>query len=34
MKTIFLALVLAVTFVAPSMAIEFNNNTVGAFGTR
>jgi len=31
MKTIFLALALASAFAAPSMAIEFNNQTVSAF---
>ena len=31
MKTIFLALALAFAFAAPSLAIEFNNSTVGAF---
>ena len=29
MKTIFLALALAFAFTAPSMAVEFNNYTVG-----
>jgi hypothetical protein len=32
MKTLFLALALAFAFAAPSMAAEFNNYTVGAFG--
>lgn len=32
MKTLFLALALVVAFAAPSMAIEFNNHTVGVFG--
>lgn len=32
MKMILLALVLALSFAAPSMAVEFNNSTVGAFG--
>lgn len=32
MKTIFLALALAFAFTAPSMAVEFNINTVHAFG--
>jgi len=32
MKTIFLALALAFAFAAPSMAVEFNNYTVGGFG--
>jgi hypothetical protein len=32
MKTIFLALALAFAFAAPSMAVEFNNTTVSAFG--
>ena len=34
MKTLFLTLALVIGFAAPSMAVEFNNNTVGAFGTR
>jgi hypothetical protein len=32
MKTIFLALALSFAFAAPSMAVEFNNHTVHAFG--
>jgi hypothetical protein len=33
MKTLFLALALVVATAAPSMAVEFNNNTVhGGFG--
>ena len=32
MKTIFLALALAFAFATPSMAVEFNNTTVHAFG--
>jgi hypothetical protein len=32
MKMLFLALALVVDFAAPSMALEFNNYTVGAFG--
>jgi len=32
MKTIFLTLALAFAFTAPSMAAEFNINTVHAFG--
>jgi hypothetical protein len=31
MKTILLTLALALSFAAPSMAVEFNNYTVGAF---
>lgn len=31
MKTIFLALALAFAFPAPSMALEFSNQTVGVF---
>jgi hypothetical protein len=34
MKAILIALALVVATAAPSMAIEFNNSTVGAFGTR
>ena len=34
MKTLFIALALLVATAAPSMALEFNNSTVGAFGTR
>lgn len=32
MKTLFLALALVIGFAAPSMAVEFNINTVHAFG--
>jgi len=32
MKTLFLALALVVATAAPSMAVEFNNGTVGGFG--
>ena len=34
MKTLSLALALAVTFVAPSLAHEFPNIPSGSFGTR
>ena len=32
MKTFFIALALIVATAAPSMALEFNNSPVGAFG--
>ena len=34
MKTLFIALALIVATAAPSMAVEFNNSTVHAFGSR
>jgi hypothetical protein len=34
MKTLFLALALVIATAAPSMAVEFNNSTVGGFSSR